>query len=404
MKTRKLSALLLALVIAFGATSCKKEVEETTPSSETTVATVAETSEPVPETTETEPEPEEEVPSLYDPNNPLAINPVTGLQLMDPENVGKRSIAVVVNNCAAAMPQRGISQADAIYEYETEGGQTRLLCVFADVNTIPEIGSLRSARILSSDLAATNNSIFIHYGRNARVPDHIAQYGIDHIDGNNCSAGSYNSKNYDDGYVPLGGNLFFWRDSVWVSQRATEHTAVSDGRHIAEAIEHFGINPDWELEEGEEVPYLYNFVPDNSVDIANGNPCDNINVYFSATNDDAFFQYDPETKLYYKEQYGKPQIDQNNDKQIAVTNIIVLYASIEMNADHYTIDAYLQSGGCGYYVSQGKIIGINWEKPTPNDFITITNQDGEEVEVNRGKTYICVVDNDKQTMTTINIE
>ncbi len=406
MKTKKLVALLLALVVAFGVASCKKDAEETTvePTAEATTA-AAETTAATTEATVAETEPEEvEVDGLYDPSNPNAINPITGLQLMDPANEGKRSVAVVVNNCYAAIPQRGISQADAIFEYETEGGQTRLLCLFADVNSIPEIGSLRSARILSSDLAATNNSIFIHYGRNARVPDHIAQWGIDHIDGNNCSAGSYNSNNYEDGYVTLSKGLFFWRDSTWLSQRATEHTAVTDGRHIAEAIEYFGIDDEWDREEGESVPYMFNFVPDNSVDIAKANPCDNINVYFSATNDDAFFTYNPDTKLYYKEQYGIPQVDQTNGNQIAVTNIVVLYADILMNGDGYTIDAYLESGGCGYYVSNGKILGINWSKASPNDPIILTNSDGDEVEVNRGRTYICVVDNDKQSYTTINIE
>ena len=59
----------------------------------------------------------------------MAVNPITGLQTMDPNNVGMRSVAVVINNSHAAIPQRGISAADAIYEYQTEGGQTRLLAV-----------------------------------------------------------------------------------------------------------------------------------------------------------------------------------------------------------------------------------------------------------------------------------
>ena len=152
------AALIAAMTVPFGA--CKSESVETiniappseTSAVETSAQTVATETEPVVTTTMASNE-------LFDPSNPMALNPITGIQDMDPSNTGRRSVAVVVNNCHAAMPQRGISQADAIYEYQTEGGQTRLLCVFADVNTIPEIGSLRSARILSTDLAAGNNSV-----------------------------------------------------------------------------------------------------------------------------------------------------------------------------------------------------------------------------------------------------
>ena len=333
--------------------------------------------------------------ALFDPSNPMAVNPITGLQTMDPANVGLRSVAVVINNSHAAIPQRGISAADAIYEYQTEGGQTRLLALFADVNTIPEIGSLRSARILSTDLAAGNNSVFIHFGRNARVPDHIAAYGIDHIDGNSCSAGVYSSANYADGYVDLPDGLFFWRDAVWKSQRAIEHTAVTDGRHILEAIEYNEISMT-----NTEDRMLFNFVPGNSADIATGDPCEQINVYFSGTNPDALFTYDPLTGLYSKSEYGNPQIDETTGTQISFTNVFVLYANIQPHGDT-TIDAYLEDGGEGWYVSEGRIIPITWSKPSPVDPIVIYNENGQEVEVNRGRSYICVVDNDMESQTTI---
>jgi len=388
------AALIAAMTVPFGA--CKSESVETiniAPPSETSaVETSAQT-----EATETEPVVTTTMASneLFDPSNPMALNPITGIQDMDPSNTGRRSVAVVVNNCHAAMPQRGISQADAIYEYQTEGGQTRLLCVFADVNTIPEIGSLRSARILSTDLAAGNNSVFIHFGRNARVPDHISQFGIDHIDGNSCSAGVYSSSNYADGYVELPSGLFFWRDAVWKSQRAIEHTAVTDGRHIFEAIEYNEINMI-----DNENNMLFNFVPGNSADLDNGDPCNSINVYFSGTNDDALFVYDPVTGLYSKSQYGNPQIDETTGTQIAFTNVFVLYANIQPHGDT-TIDAYLEDGGEGWYVSDGRIIPITWSKSGVNDPIIVYNENGQELEVNRGRSYICIVDNDNQSLTTI---
>lgn len=388
MNSKKIIASALSLAMIFGLSACKKEQEETT---EVTETTQVET-EIIETEAETEPEPTEDPDSLYDPSNPDSVNPITGVQDMDPDNEGMRSITVVVNNCHAAMPQRGISQADAIYEYETEGGQTRLLCVFADGNTIPEIGSLRSARIVASDLSAGMNSIFIHFGRNPRVPDHLAEYGIDDVDGNNCSAGANSSAN---GEVTLPSNLFFWRDSTWISQRAIEHTAVSNGDYIQAAIEHYGID-----REGDS-PLLFNFVPDNSEDIEEATEdCTSLNVYFSQVNDDALFEYDTSDGLYYKSQYGgEPQVDQTTGEQIAFTNVVVLYADIQPHGDS-TTDAYLENGGTGWYACDGVIVPLTWTKPTPNDPITLYNEDGDELEVNRGRSYICVVDNDYTSNTS----
>lgn len=414
MNRRKQTALALSLVmLANVAASCNKP-EET---EQTMMTTTAETTTEATTEATTTTEPVEITDRLYDPSNPLAVNPITGIQDMDPENVGMRSVAVVVNNCAAAQPQRGISHADTIYEYETEGGQTRLLCLFADVNDIPEIGSLRSARIVASDLAAGTDSIFIHYGRNPRVPQHLSEWGIDHIDGNECSAGSNSVRNAADGYVQLSNGLFFWRDSTWLSQRAIEHTAVTDGAHISEGIDYFGITREADYSDEYDAvtnPFperIFNLVPDDSVDIANGDPCTTVNVYFSGTNDDGLFVYDEETGLYYKSQYnGNPQIDltvqEENaallaedpdaevvSEQLAVENVIILYTNICGHGDT-TVDVYFEDGGEGYYISEGRMCHLTWVKDEPTDKITLYNDAGEEVEINRGVSYVCIVDQD----------
>lgn len=376
MKTKKIIATLLSFSLVLGVCSCKKKTEETetspSTSEETTTTTTTEATTTTEETTTIDRQA-----GLYDPNNPLAVNPLTGIQDMDPENIGNRSVGIVINNVPAALPQRGVSVADLLYEYETENGITRMLICFADVNDVPNVGSIRSARVLSNDLCAGTNSIFVHFGRNARVPDHQAAWGIRDIDGNaNASA-------------------HFWRDQTWLNTRSgIEHTAVTDGEHILNAIEALGIDRTG------ETPMAFNFVPDDSVDLAYGEPCSEINVYFSANNSDALFTYDPETGKYLKSEYGHAQIDETTGDQIAVDNIIVIYAEIRLNCDGYTIDAYLEDGGNGYYICDGRLVNITWDKDRPLDLITLYNEAGDELEVNRGVTYVCVVDNDQYGRST----
>ena len=326
------------------------------------------------------------------PSEPVdAINPLTGIADMRIENVGMRSVGIVVNNHIASIPQRGLHRADVIYEYETEGGQTRLLAMFADISTVPEIGSLRSARIISSDLCAGTNSVYIHFGSNVRVPNHLKQYGIEDIDGNVLCA--YSGKSVD-GQITLSKNLFFYRDDTWKSKRAIEHTAVTNGTLLLGALEYKNIPL-----EG-DTPVLFNFVESASSSLTDGTACTDLNVYFSATNKDSNFVYDKEILMYTKYQYnGTAQIDEITGEMIFVKNVFVLFANIQPHGDS-TLDAYLEEGGDGYYVSEGKIINITWEKDSTTSLIEIFDENGKPVQVNAGRSYINVVRESRASQTT----
>ncbi|MCR4689355.1 MAG: DUF3048 domain-containing protein [Saccharofermentans sp.] len=397
MNFKKVIASIMTFTLILPMAACKKTDES---ESQVTEASVIMSSESETTTTETTTEATTTTTTgLYDPNNSLAINPITGLQDMDPSNVGLKGVSVVVNNVSVSLPQKGVSEADCIYEYETEGGVTRLLCVYADVNTVPEIGSLRSARLVSADLAAGMDTIFIHFGREPRAVNHFSDCHIKHVDGNYLCAGKYDSSDYENGYVELPSGCFFWRDKKWTKKRAIEHTAVSSGAHIAEAIAYKDIS----LETGlEETPMILNFVPDNSVDIANATEtCTAINVYFSASNDDALFEYNATDGMYYKSEYGNPQMDMNNDQQVCVKNVFVLYGRVQAADDGYRTDYFLNEGGEGYYICDGKLVHINWIKNDIHEPIVITNDAGEVIEVNRGTSYFCMVRQSQKDKTTI---
>lgn len=373
------AALILVYTVLFSAsilmTGCSKTAAQTdaTTIAATTAAqqTVVPTATPAP--TET---------AVAAPASPYAVNPLTGALDMDPANVGKRSVSVSINNHPSALPSRGLSAAEVIYEFETEGGQTRLLALFADASKAPEVGSLRSARIIACDLSAGTNSIFIHYGENARVPDYVTNNKIDDIDGNIYSKGSDKSEN---GEITLASGIYFWRDSEWLSKRALEHTAVTNGANMLRAIEGCKVPL-----EG-ETPSLFTFAAASSPALAAGTDCIKLVVYFSTNNDDSTFTYNADSKLYEKSQYGgDPQIDETTGTQIAVKNVVTLYANIVPHGDT-TIDAFLNDGGTGYYASEGKIIEINWTKAGPHGAIVLTSKDGSLVEVNVGNSYINVV-------------
>lgn len=74
------------------------------------------------------------------------VNPLTGLSGFREAAVGHRPVAVMINNAPAARPQWGLCSPDIVLEGLAEGGITRMMWLFADVQSIPKIGSVRSAR------------------------------------------------------------------------------------------------------------------------------------------------------------------------------------------------------------------------------------------------------------------
>ena len=49
--------------------------------------------------------------------------------------------------------------------------------------------------------------------------------------------------------------------------------------------------------------------------------------------------------------------------------------------------------GDGYYVTDGKYIPIVWKRDAEQTQITYCLKNGEELELNRGKTFVCAVPN-----------
>ncbi len=384
MKVTSLVTAILLFTASFSACSDKKEITSSESSSDTsvtestteltTVATVA---------TNTETEPTE-------PISDYVMNPLTGVMDMSKDNEGKRGIGIAVNNSQAANPSRGTSDASVIFEYETEGGQTRMLAVYPDVSRIPLLGSLRSGRVGAVDMCAGTGCIFVSWGADpTAVAPHVRNIGIDWIDINN------HIYDYGHGHTAdeVPSSKYCWYDRDWKSQRSQEHCGVSRGDFLLKACNDYGYDLNVPM------PELFRFVENGTAKMTDAQPCSELNVYFSSTNDDAFFEYNKEENVYYKSQYnGKPQIDLNNNEQIHFTNVFVLYCPINTRPNDTSAekhkDIHMEEGGAGYYVSNGQIEEITWTKPTPNDQIKCFDKNGTEIQVNAGKSYICIVDED----------
>ena len=274
-----------------------------------------------------------------------------------------RPYAVMINNNHAAWPQCGIGDAYIVYEIVAEGGITRMMALYKDQDTA-KIGSIRSARHYFIDYAEENDAIFVHWGGSPQAYSRLSS--IDSIDG-----------------IALEGSVFF-RDKTL--KRDLEHTGFTSMKNVKEYAEKKGYTRDTKKD------LLLNYsIEEIDMDaIPNVQSADDVTIKYSDYHSTSY-KYDADKKVYYRSMAGKANVDLQTGEQYTAKNIIA-YA-----VDNYTLSDGENKGrqdiknigtGKGYYISDGKAIPITWEKKSHSEQTVYKYENGEELKVNDGNTFI----------------
>lgn len=307
----------------------------------------------------------QEPPVSSEPEAPTTcVNPLTGLNDLPLDKANARPFAIMVNNIDIAQSvQTGVQKADIVYETEVEGGVTRLLAVFKDVEDLAQIGTVRSARYAYIDLALGHDAVYVHCGIDPL-------YAAPHVQ--NSGVADFNINSYP--WAPYG-----FRESNGL---AYEHTMYTSGELLLKGVNDLSIRSTTE-----ENTWCDFNDPDIPVAPA-GESADKITVKFSnyAT---SIFEYDSSTRLYTKNTKGLSNKDVKTGEGYAFTNVFVLSTGIYYYSDNYHRKVEL-NGGQGWYASNGSYKEIVWKKAGENQPIMFYNADGTPLKVNAGKSYICI--------------
>lgn len=272
-----------------------------------------------------------------------------------------RPYAVMIDNVKNAKPHSGLDKAYLTYEIIVEGGLTRLMAVFKDVD-IEEIGPVRSARHYFVDYAMENDAIYIHHGRSPQALDQINKYNVNDIEA------LYNPSDS------------FWRDN----SRYAPHNSYTSTKRLKKAIEdkkYETKSNDWQL-------LNYSVKPINLKNKENSKKADKVVIYFSDFTYTTL-EYNQEKEVYLRYENGEAHTDKNGTHYTA-KNIIVV-----TGVRNYTIDSSTNrqeieniGKGKGYFITNGYAVPITWEKSNTDSKTIYRYEKGKKIKVNDGNTYI----------------
>lgn len=281
----------------------------------------------------------------------------------------RRPIAVMLNNIKAGVPQSGISRAEIVYEALAEGGVTRLLGVFENYDDLEKIGSVRSARTYYVYLAQEYEAILLHYGE-----AHYADSALDESVVSNLS-----------GTTEIGKTVFY---------RATDKVSPHNAYTSAEGIQAGIKEMNYDTRLSSSYQGHFNFTEDDE-QIVPESGTDAVKVVPGYNNNAPWFEYNSSEQKYYRFQFGGEQVDEMDGSQLTYKNIILQYCEYSYYDGNGYLDIDVNGSGSGKYITNGKAVDITWDKDSRLGRTHYYDEGGSEITLNQGKTWVCIILNDK---------
>lgn len=289
-------------------------------------------------------------------------SPLSGIYAPE-EKVNRRPIAIMFDNHPKARWQAGLSQGEIIYEFLVEAPYTRYMGIFL-INEPESIGPIRSSRPYFITALLEYDPIYVRVGGSPQAKRDIIQLNVADIDGLSSS------------------NKVLWKNTK-VGKKAP-HNTYTNMRAIRKAQQQkgYGLIGEYQgFEFHDEDEELEGFT---ATDI-------HIN-YFK--NNTTSYSYNPEERLYYRQKDGENHYDELTNSPITAKNIIVQEAKTKIIDNEGRLSIDLVGEGKGKYITNGKGINIKWSKNARSSKTYYCDENGKEIVLNPGITWIQVVSTD----------
>lgn len=308
-------------------------------------------------------------PSVEEPDERVEVDGkiksyLTG-EMVDVAKANRRPLAIMMSNDKAALPQYGINRAGIVYEAPVEGAMNRYMAIIEDYDDLDRIGSVRSCRTYYTYFAKEFEAIYAHFGQSTFAKPYLNN--LDHING-----------------IEGKGVSAFYRSK----DRKQPHNAYASFGGIQKAIEAMDISQEYPADYKGHYQFAKSSEP---VLLKTGREASHVEPGYQMNQ--PWFEYNEEDGLYYRYQYGGKHL--GDEGQIAVKNIIFQYCEY----GHYATTEYLNinvhSSEKGYYFTNGKCVSVTWKKDGEFGVTHYYDEDGQEIKLNPGKTWVCIIPTDR---------
>ncbi len=271
-----------------------------------------------------------------------------------------RPIAVMIDNHKSALPQGGLNDAYMVYEIIVEGGESRLMALFKNVDA-QKIGPVRSSRHYFLDYALENDAIYVHYGWSPQAESDISSLGVNNINGITEASSAFPRQ----------------------KDKSAPHnvaTTIETIKSIAERKKYRTTSA---------ATSVLHYVTDE-VELADGQAANKVTIPYSESNEVEYI-YNAETARYQRYSRGVEEKDWATKELTTTKNIIITFArNTTLNDGENKGRQTLYNVGTlkGYYITNGKAIEITCEKSSRSVKTVYKDLNGKEIDVNDGNTFV----------------
>lgn len=281
-------------------------------------------------------------------------SPISGLY-GEKEKVNRRPVAIMFDNDPKARWQAGLSQAEIVYEFLVEPPYTRYMGIFL-LNEPELIGPVRSARPYFIATLLEYDPLYVRVGGSEAAKADVKKYKIADIDGLYSSAFWRNTKT---GKRPPN-NMYISMDGIRKEQERLKYKDTADYQGFT--------------------------FQDKDTDIEGITALEVLIKYYS--NNSTKYEYDSENKVYKRYKDGKLHVDEADDKPVLAKNIIIQEANTKIIDNEGRMEIQIIGEGKGLYITNGKYQNITWKKKSLDAKTTFFDENGGEVKLNPGVTWI----------------
>jgi hypothetical protein len=292
-----------------------------------------------------------------------ATNELTGLEVSD-AIANQRPVAIMVDNEKKALQHYGTGEADIVYEMmnsTANGRVTRLMCLYKDWQGLKQTGSIRSVRTTNIMIADEYNAVLIHDGGPFYVDTYFAQPYAAHISG---------------GFTRVKNG------------KPTEFTEYVFGTELVKRFAKSKLSTNYAMTLERGTHFLFNAA---ETDLVGGAVANNIDMSKIFTHNSSKLIYNAGTKTYDYYDYGSIHTDAEDGQVMTFKNVILQDVSFTQLDKNGYLTYNVIGTGVGFYITNGQAIPITWSKASETGITHYFNAAGQEISVNKGKTYVGIL-------------